>query len=44
LETVNFNYSDAKIDFTGLEVSLGIIITQGGGGSGPKKKAKRRRR
>jgi len=44
LETVNFDYSDAKIDFTGLEVSIGIIITQGGGGNGPKKKAKRRRR
>jgi hypothetical protein len=39
----SINYTDAKIDFTGLEFSIGIIMTSGGGGGAPKKKAKRRR-
>ena len=35
------NYADAKVDFTGLEVAIGIIMSGGGGGS---KQAKKRRR
>lgn len=31
LETRNINYADAKIDFTGLEVSIGVIMTKGNG-------------
>jgi len=38
LETKSVNYSDAKIDFTGLEFSIGLIFNSGGGG-----KQKRRR-
>lgn len=36
------DYSDAKVDFTGLEFSIGIIFT--GNSSGPKKSKARRRR
>jgi hypothetical protein len=43
LETKSLAYDDAKIDFTGIEFSIGVIISQGGGKSGPKKKPKRRR-
>jgi hypothetical protein len=42
IETKEVNYADAKIDFTGIEFSIGVIISQGGGGA-PKKKPKRRR-
>ncbi len=35
------SYSDAKIDFTGLEFSIGLIFKSGGG---PGQKAKKRRR
>lgn len=38
LETKSVNYADAKIDFTGLEFSIGLIFNSGGGG-----KPKRRR-
>jgi hypothetical protein len=31
LETKNVDYADAKIDFTGLEVSIGVIMTTGNG-------------
>lgn len=36
------DYNDAKVDFTGLEFSIGLIFDTGGGGPSPK--AKRRRR
>lgn len=39
LETKAFDFSDAKMDLTGLEFSIGVIISSGGGG-----KAKPRRR
>ena len=39
LETTTINYSDAKIDFTGSEFSIGLIFSSGGGGG----KQKRRR-
>lgn len=41
LETEDFDFADAKIDFTGLEFSVGLIFSSGGGG---KAKPKRRRR
>lgn len=31
LETRNIDYADAKIDLTGLEVSIGVIMTSGNG-------------
>jgi opacity protein-like surface antigen len=40
-QTVVVDYKDAKIDFTGLEFSIGLIFSSGGGGGRPK--AKRRR-
>jgi hypothetical protein len=42
LETKAIDYKDAKIDFTGLEFSIGLIFSSGGG-SAPKGKPKRRR-
>lgn len=42
LQTMNVDYKDAKVDFTGLEFSIGIIFTGNGGGG--KKPAARRRR
>ena len=42
LETTEVDYKDAKVDFTGLEFSIGLIFNNSGGGPGPK--AKRRRR
>lgn len=39
LETKSVDYSDAKIDLTGLEFSIGLIF--GGQGGGPKKKKRR---
>ncbi|GHM99051.1 hypothetical protein WSM22_05410 [Cytophagales bacterium WSM2-2] len=42
LQKVTVDYSDAKVDFTGLEFSVGVIFTNGGGG-GSKYKPKRRR-
>ena len=41
LETKPIDYPDAKIDFTGLEFSIGLIFSSGGGG-GPKKPKRRR--
>jgi hypothetical protein len=42
VETMDFNYPDAKIDFTGFEFSVGLIFT--GGSNQPAKPKKRRRR
>jgi len=44
LETKPINYPDAKIDFTGLEFSIGLIFDSGGGGPAPKKHNTKRRR
>jgi hypothetical protein len=46
LETVDVgdDFKSAKIDLTGLEVSIGLIFSSGGGGGQPRKAAKRRRR
>jgi hypothetical protein len=41
LTTVDADFKDAKIDFTGMEFSIGLIFNSGS--SGPKKPAKRRR-
>lgn len=41
LETKSIDYPEAKIDFTGLEFSIGLIFSSGGGG-GPKKPKRRR--
>jgi hypothetical protein len=41
LETVDVNYKDAKVDFTGLEFSISLLFDTGGG-PGPGKKKKRR--
>jgi hypothetical protein len=46
IETHLIDEPDAKIDFTGLEFSIGLLFNSGGGGGGGKKKpggAKRRR-
>ena len=42
LETVNVDYKDAKVDFTGLEFSISILFDTGGGPA-PGKQKKRRR-
>jgi hypothetical protein len=42
ISTESVDYSDAKVDFTGLEFSIGIIFT--GNSNGPKKSKARRRR
>jgi hypothetical protein len=39
--TATVDYDNAKIDFTGLEISLGLIFSSGGGPSAPKKKKRR---
>jgi hypothetical protein len=41
LSTVPVDYADAKVDFTGMEFSIGLIFESGN--SGPKKPKKRRR-
>lgn len=38
------DYTEAKIDFTGLEFSIGLIFSSGGGQQAPKKNYKKRRR
>ena len=40
--STSVDYKDAKIDFTGLEFSIGLIFNSGGG-QGPKAKKRRRR-
>ena len=42
LETVDVDYKDAKVDFTGLEFSISLLFDSGGGPS-PGKQKKRRR-
>jgi hypothetical protein len=37
-ETKAVDYQDAKVDFTGLEFSVGLMFSTGGGGSKPKKR------
>jgi hypothetical protein len=44
LETKNIDYANAQIDLTGLEISIGVIMTTGSGRPGGGGKAKRRRR
>jgi hypothetical protein len=42
IETVDVNYKDAKMDFTGLEFSISLLFDTGSGGpSRPKKKRRR---
>ncbi|WHZ06396.1 MAG: hypothetical protein OJF59_000149 [Cytophagales bacterium] len=41
LQTVSINYPDAKVDFTGFEISMGLIFKNGGAS---KKPSARRRR
>jgi hypothetical protein len=41
IETKTADYADAKVDFTGLEFSVGLIFTGGGGKAQPKKKRRR---
>jgi hypothetical protein len=41
LQTMNVDYKDAKVDFTGLEFSIGVIMTNGGGKSNPPKRRRR---
>ncbi len=41
LETKQVEYTDAKIDLTGLEFSIGVIFDSGQGGGPPKKKRRR---
>jgi len=38
LETKTFDYADAKMDFTGLEFSIGVIYSSGGGKQRPRKR------
>ncbi len=40
IETVPIDYKDAKIDFSGLEFSIGLMFNTGGGGA-PKNKRRR---
>ena len=42
--TEQLDYAEAKIDFTGLEFSVGLIFSSGGGQKAPKKNYKKRRR
>lgn len=41
IETKSVDYDDAKIDFTGLEFSVGLIFNSGGGGKAPSKRRRR---
>ena len=41
LETKTIDYKDAKVDFTGLEFSIGLIFNTGGGGAAPQKRKRR---
>jgi hypothetical protein len=44
IETRQLDFEEAKIDFTGLEFSIGLIFSSGGGTKAPKKNYKKRRR
>ena len=43
IETTDVNYQDAKVDFTGLEFSIGLLFNSGSGGKKAPAKRKRRR-
>lgn len=43
LSTENFNYKDSKIDFRGLEFTVGVMMVSGGGPPPKKSKSKKRR-
>lgn len=38
IETISANFTDARIDFTGLEFAIGLIFTSGGSQPSPKRK------
>ena len=40
-QTIAADFKDAKVDFTGLEFSIGVILTGGGKAGGAKKKKRR---
>jgi hypothetical protein len=40
-ETKPVDYKDAKVDFTGLEFSIGLMFYTGGGGGKPKPRKRR---
>lgn len=42
LVTADVDYNTAKVDFRGLEFSIGVTMSSGGGGSRPKPKKRRR--
>lgn len=44
METRNVDYNNAKIDFTGLEFSIGLLFNSGGGGAPKRPSSNRRRR
>ena len=44
LETMPVDYKNAKIDFTGMEFSIGLIFSNNGGGNAPPKYKKKKRR
>ncbi len=41
LQTMPVDYKDAKVDFTGLEFSIGLIFSGNGGGNKPKSRRRR---
>jgi hypothetical protein len=41
-QKVDADFADAKLDFTGLEFSLGVFMSTGGGGARSKGKSRRR--
>jgi hypothetical protein len=43
IQSVPVDYKDAKVDFTGLEFSIGVIMTGGGGKAKPKAKKRKKR-
>ena len=44
IDTLPLDYAEAKIDFTGLEFSIGLIFSSGNGAKAPKKKSYKKRR
>jgi hypothetical protein len=38
IQPIDIDYQEAKIDFTGVEFSIGLIFSSGGGGKAPKKR------
>ena len=41
IETVDVNFEHAKMDFTGLEISIGLIFSANNGPKAPKRKKRR---